>query len=169
MRVGRHVRKLGLTSSFDARRMNDRNACVYWQVSMSTTQRGIDLNSAARELGVSRITLRRWIQAGAPVIRPGRPGPGKGTLVLPDALRRWRAREVQEPQDSIARGIANAYGRAPEGYSQPAWAELGLSHRQAAALLIEAYREIVRTATGRYPETLPTELSLLGSVFDPNL
>lgn len=48
---------------------------------------------AARVLGTSSATLRRWIAAGAPVARRGRRGRGRATLVDPAAVMAWRRRE----------------------------------------------------------------------------
>lgn len=51
---------------------------------------GLPINDAALRLGVHRRTLTSWIEHGAPVVRQGRPGRGKPTLVDPDAVRAWR-------------------------------------------------------------------------------
>jgi hypothetical protein len=123
--------------------------------------------AAAREIGCSVSTVRRWLREGAPAVRHGGVGRGKSAVVDPDVLRRWRAGETASPESAlaaVARGIENAYRRAPEGHRQPAWAELGLGHRQSAVLLIEVYREIVRTIEGRYPEALPEEMARLASL-----
>jgi|SRR5690606_20728165 len=48
------------------------------------------LPEAARALGVSTPTLKRWIRQGAPVARRGRRGRGCRTLIDPEAIRAWR-------------------------------------------------------------------------------
>jgi hypothetical protein len=129
----------------------------------------VSLKKAAAELGVTTQTLSRWLREGAPTVQPGEVGRGRGALVEVEALKRWRAgiSPMAEgiPIETIVKAISNCYSRAPEGHSQPAWAEIGLSHRQAAALLVEMYREIVRTATGKYPDTLPAQIEPIFSIF----
>lgn len=51
----------------------------------------LPLTLAARELGVSSSTLRRWIRAGAPLARRGRRGRGRAALVSVEAVASWRA------------------------------------------------------------------------------
>lgn len=63
---------------------------------------------AARELGISPPTLKRWIRAGAPVARRGRRGRGCRTLVDPEAVDAWR--RAQGGEDAL-RALA---GRLPE-------------------------------------------------------
>lgn len=47
------------------------------------------LTDAARELGISVSTLRRWLAAGAPCVA-GRAGRGNGAHVDVELIRRWR-------------------------------------------------------------------------------
>jgi len=47
------------------------------------------LAAAARELGISASTLRRWLAAGAPCVA-GRAGRGNGAHVDVEAVLRWR-------------------------------------------------------------------------------
>lgn len=63
---------------------------------------GLPIDDAARQLGVHRRTLTGWIDRGAPVVRQGRPGRGRPTLVDPDALREWRG----QPAAPAAPGLA---------------------------------------------------------------
>lgn len=65
---------------------------------------------AARALGVSSSTLRRWMQAGAPVARRGRRGRGCRALVDPAAVQAWREAETGNA-DAALRELA---GRLPE-------------------------------------------------------
>jgi hypothetical protein len=46
--------------------------------------------AAARTLGVSEATLRRWLRVGAPVARRGGRGRGRRTLVDAAAIEAWR-------------------------------------------------------------------------------
>lgn len=58
---------------------------------------GLPLTEAARELGISSSTLRRWIEKdGAPVAQRGRRGRGCRTLICPTAVRAWRAATGRE-------------------------------------------------------------------------
>lgn len=128
----------------------------------------VSIKAAARELGRSVATVRRWVREGAPTVRLGEVGRGRGSLVEAEALRRWREGTPASPEGltlaTVAAALYDAYRRAPEGHSQPAWAELGLSHQQAAVLLVEAYREIARSVEGRYPDALPEEMARLASI-----
>lgn len=54
----------------------------------------VPLQEAAGELGVSSITLRRWIAQGCPVARRGGRGRGNSTLIVPDAVKTWRDGET---------------------------------------------------------------------------
>ena len=51
---------------------------------------GLALEAAARELGVSPGTLRRWIRRGCPVVCRGRRGRGHQMLIDPGAVQQWR-------------------------------------------------------------------------------
>ncbi len=51
----------------------------------------LPLAAAARVLDVSVVTLRRWIEAGAPVARTGRRGRGGEALLDPAAIVAWQA------------------------------------------------------------------------------
>lgn len=51
---------------------------------------GAPIAQAAQALGVSSITLRRWIAQGAPVAKRGSRGRGHSTLVIPAAVLAWK-------------------------------------------------------------------------------
>ena len=68
------------------------------------------LPEAARALGVSTSTLRRWVRDGAPVARRGRRGRGCRALVDPVAVQAWREGERGDADDAL-RELA---GRVPE-------------------------------------------------------
>jgi hypothetical protein len=118
----------------------------------------VSINAAAAELRVQPDTVRVWIRRGAPVVQPGANGPGRGALVDIEKLRRWRARTADDAPlvafdaDLIARGAMAAYRNR----------DIGLTDRQAAALLAEAWAQIVREATGHPPsEPWPGEIATL--------
>lgn len=52
---------------------------------------GLPLPAAARELGVSVPTLRRWLRQGAPQAARGRRGRGHAATIDPEQVRAWRA------------------------------------------------------------------------------
>jgi len=114
----------------------------------------LPLPAAAAELEVRPDTLRFWIRRGAPCVRQGGRGPGKGALVDPDRVRAWRDRGadnaplVRLDEVGVARGLAATY-RACSG--------LGITQRQAAMVLALAFEEIVRGVTGHPPAELPEE------------
>jgi hypothetical protein len=119
---------------------------------------------AAAALGVRPDTLRSWIRHGAPVVQPGGTGPGEGALVDLEALRRWRGRSADDAPlvaidgDSIARGLLAAYRARLHR-------DLGLTDRQAAALLAESWAHTVREATGHPPsEPWPEQIATLISI-----
>lgn len=67
------------------------------------------LKEAAGELGVSSITLRRWIAQGAPVARRGGRGRGNATLIVPDAVKAWHeGGAVGLSHDAVVGLIADA-------------------------------------------------------------
>lgn len=71
------------------------------------------------ELGISPVTLRRWMRAGAPVARRGRRGRGGEALIDPAAVTAWRLScEVSDHADLIVLAgelpeiVASAIGEA---------------------------------------------------------
>lgn len=71
----------------------------------------LPLNEAARALNTSETTLRRWIDAGAPVARRGRRGRGHVTLVDPAAVEAWLAAKAD---DGTAAALHSLAGALPE-------------------------------------------------------
>jgi len=117
--------------------------------------------AAALELGVNEGTVRRWIREGAPCERLGGRGPGRGSLVVVDDLKRWRAGraglivgESAGPDLSVivARGLLRAFKRGTKGTTEPTWVKLGDNGSRAAIILADAYTAIFFELTGREPE-----------------
>jgi hypothetical protein len=115
------------------------------------------LREAALALQVRPDTLRSWIRDGAPCVRQGGRGPGRGALVDPERVRAWRDRGADDAplvrldEVSLARGLLAAL-RACSG--------LGITQRQTAMVLAIAFEEIVRSVTGHPPvEPYPPEIT----------
>ena len=72
---------------------------------------GLPVADAARALGVSPGTLRRWVSEGCPVARRGRRGRGCRTLVDPGAVRAWRDAGTGQKIEAAFHELA---GRLPE-------------------------------------------------------
>jgi hypothetical protein len=134
----------------------------------------ISLAEAARRLEVDRATVRRWIQDGAPVERPGEVGRGRGALIRLSDLRRWRAERAGavEPADkrlpeavcaAVARGLWQAFRRGNGGDSSPVWEVQRVGSGRAAMVLSAAFASIHREITGRepLPAELPREIEML--------
>ncbi|MFT4196759.1 MAG: hypothetical protein QM601_02410 [Pseudoxanthomonas sp.] len=68
---------------------------------------GLPVDDAARALGVSSPTLRRWVGQGCPRLRAGHRGRGHTTLFDLGAVRAWQAgRGGQQPD--VKRAAADA-------------------------------------------------------------
>lgn len=129
------------------------------------------LHEAAKQLGRSPATLRRWIAQGAPTVFLGREGRGCGSLVNIGDLQRWRrGGDLSTPDntDSLARLSITLWrvfkcdsGVGDAGY--PAHRLLGIRDYQAAALLVEVYERYVQDLIGSVPD-LPPEIQLLVSL-----
>jgi hypothetical protein len=68
---------------------------------------------------------------------------------------------------ALAAALLVTFRRPPEGWVAPAWAELGLSRNQAAALIVVTYGELVRELTGTPigEDDLPSEMRMLSGIF----
>ena len=95
--------------------------------------RPVRLEEAARELGKSPVTLRKWIAQGAPCARPGEPGRGKGALVCVIDLKRWRAKvegTSREEELAALAGILRDFERRyPDAAGLPPAAILAAAFR----------------------------------------
>jgi hypothetical protein len=125
----------------------------------------VTIAKAAREMDVDPSTVQHWLRRGAPTVRPGAVGRGRGALVDIEALRRWRYGALAPAQidsESLASAMLAAFQRPAEGYGgAPIWAELDLSQRQAAVLWVMLYTPLVRNLTGKAIATadeLPPEM-----------
>jgi len=117
------------------------------------TDESVPLRTAARELGVSASTVRRWIQHGAPCVHPGESGRGKGALVRVGDLRRWRVGFVDEGRtlERIAETMLDAHLREFMN-GKPAWVALDVREWKAAFVLVNAYCRAHAKLTGTWPD-----------------
>lgn len=114
--------------------------------------RAATLPAAARELGVSVATLRRWLHAGAPQTRRGARGRGRATLVNPAAIVAWRASravttnaDASRIPDLIADGVAEAFEQAE-----------GLPKQRAAGFACHAWYSASTRVLDHLRESDPT-------------
>ena len=132
----------------------------------------VGIKAAAAALNVQPDTVRGWIRRGAPVVQPGANGPGRGALVDLEAVRRWRARAADDaPLVAIDAGLI-ARG-ALAAYRAGLHRDLGITDRQAAALLAESWAHTVREATGHppsepWPEQIATLIAIAASLRSAN-
>lgn len=133
---------------------------------------------AARELGISSSTLRRWVEKdGAPVASRGRRGRGKATLIYPDAIRRWRAATGREQAlielgaalpELIARAMSEAFKQMAErcqtgGERRRVAAALAVGWFQATAATLDHLHRL-HPAIAPDPRTLPQAIARLREI-----
>lgn len=129
-------------------------------------QNGVPLKDAARQLGKSEATLRRWIQRGAPTVSLGSCGRGKGSTVDPEALRRWKTGGGAGPDrkdlpETIATALWDTLRR------DEVHLRIGVAEGQAAGLLALAFERIWKNLTHEPIDTqrLPDKIAQLCAVY----
>lgn len=115
----------------------------------------VSVGEAAAHFGVSTETVRRWVRIGAPCVRPGERGRGRGTLLNVDDISRWRAARrglpIHDPPGDVMQRIERAMIdvlRRDGGDGQPIHVSLGVSQVHAVAILTEALNRIGRSLIG---------------------
>ena len=129
----------------------------------------ISITEAARQLGKSTATVRRWIAQGAPTVALGKDGRGNGSLVDVDALRAWRTGvAAQRGDDAVLRdvaiGIRRVYSDNVEGHGKPAHKIVSLADYEGAAFLVQVFFSVAQQVLGRFPDELPQEISDLEQI-----
>jgi hypothetical protein len=127
----------------------------------------VTIGVAARRLGKSPATLRRWLQDGAPAARPGRPGRNCGALVHVDDLARWKsgvaAVSSAATLDLVARALRAVLQRNAIGFESPAPFLTGVRDDQAAALLVEVWKRVALDLLKEIPSPGP-DIKALGEI-----
>jgi hypothetical protein len=126
----------------------------------------VSIRVAALDLGVTPQAVRGWLRQGAPCVQAATgSGPGRGSLVDVEELRRWRERGAEACLPAIAQALLDTF-RRDGGEGIPIHRSLGVSDRAAAALLVTVYHRIHHRLVGCDPVELPPELE---SVFFQSL
>lgn len=126
--------------------------------------KGVPIHEAAKELDVAVVTLRKWIARGAPTVRPGEVGRGRGALVCVEDLLRWRGGgsplSDSEFDKKLAEGVMDPFRR------DDLPGRLGIHPRIAAAALALVFERLHKNFLKRPPELgkLPEEIDTLLSI-----
>ena len=133
--------------------------------------KGISLVEAAKHFNVHPYTVRRWIvKEGCPCESLGTVGRGKGSLVDPEEVQRWRAekygavtvqRETAEVLAIIATALIDTLKR------DQAHERVDIHQGQASGLLALAYQRIWQNLTRRPLDEFvpPPEIKHLCAIF----
>ena len=120
----------------------------------------LTINKAARALGKTPSTLRRWIQKGAPTVKLGSVGRDNGSLVNIADLQCWRGGggAVTANDDELLARLAIALLdtiRRDEVHHR-----IGITEKQAAALLVLVYQRYYRNLVNEQVDidNLPEEM-----------
>ncbi len=107
--------------------------------------RPVTIPEAARALGVSDSTLRRWLKAGAPVVRRGRKGRGGQTLIDVGAVQAWRGMpgtpvgiSASQVAGLVAKGVEDAFRDADGPHKAAAAALMVATWYHVSARILEA-------------------------------
>lgn len=123
----------------------------------------VSVRLAARHFSVDVATIRRWLVAGCPCVRPGNRGPGRGALVDLEQVALWRGNSSvvsEAPVEEIVQRIASALcGALTEGHAD---IRAGIDRASCAAVLVAAFDECCRTFGQTYRfDQLPAEIQTL--------
>ena len=121
---------------------------------------------AAAELDVSESTVRAWIRAGAPTVRLGSEGRGRGSRVVVADLQRRRRAAAAAPAGMSAQDVLSLVARRGAAAARRAYSgdrtsrHSMLKDAAIAALVIDLYRDLEEELLGRRSQAfdLPPEL-----------
>jgi len=97
---------------------------------------------AARHLGVTASQIRRWAQAGMPVVRADRP-----MLIDIEAAQAWRQGRHADTLGALSESLLQTL-RCEVDHGKAAPALLGIDERRAAVLLLAAFDRACIALTG---------------------
>jgi len=113
----------------------------------------VPVHAAARELGCSATTLRRWVRAGAPVARRGRRGRGCTTLVDPAAVSAWR--KAQAGEEALRRLAGEMPELLADAMEEAFRLVEGPTKRQSAGVIAGCWYMATSTILDRMREEIP--------------
>lgn len=160
-----------------------------------SVERGLSVPQAARALGKSESTVRRWVRNGAPTITLGRDGRGCGSRVDLAALRRWLYQQSQTDAGAAAARRETGPGAAhgvdlggllpqvsdlkeaiaqaiDDAYRRDCWLGLPAPRRwhipdyKAAGFLVSVYERLTTNLFGAVPDPKPKRISDLEQIAD---
>ncbi|MEQ1794299.1 MAG: hypothetical protein ABL970_08925 [Nitrospira sp.] len=120
-------------------------------------------HQAARYFQKDPATIRRWITAGAPVLRPGGKGPGRSALLDFQEVEQWRGQAVQAAAEQ-AGDIFEQVARAFQETIQHDRIEdrTGVSKAQAVSVFMLVFDRLCREHRRHYSiDTLPEGIRAL--------
>lgn len=132
----------------------------------------VPIPDAARALGISPATLRRWIRRGCPVAVRGRRGRGLAALVDPVAVRAWRLAGEREATlmalasslpDVLAGGIEKAHQLAEGTDKRRLAGILAGAWFLASAAILETLHEL-HPAIAPDPRAVPDKIERLRKI-----
>lgn len=132
----------------------------------------VPIPDAARALGISPATLRRWIRRGCPVAVRGRRGRGLATLVDPGEVRAWRQAGGREAAllalasslpDVLAGGIEKAHQLAEGTDKRRLAGILAATWFVASARVLEHLHEL-HPAIAPDPRCVPDQVERLRKI-----
>lgn len=114
------------------------------------TDEPLSIRDAAVVLGVVPSTVRRWVQRGAPSVRPGEGGPGRGALVRIRELESWRrgSADYGLALERVADALLEVHQR-DAGCGVSAHKQYGVDEEASAFQLLQVWDRVYRKLAGQ--------------------
>ena len=132
-----------------------------------TLSDGISINKAAKMLGKTPSTVRRWVQKGCPCVRPGETGRGKGAILSLDDVMAWRGGgHVMASDDERLQFIATVLMDCIK--RDEVHLRVDVTQREMAALLVLVFQRYWLNLTHRAIDELqdlPEEIKQLLAIY----